>query len=159
MDELAAGLGRVSCEQALEAWGITLVRYARSPVHCPTSPARLQFDSNIQLTGPDIRLEGGLLRLHAGFRSADNYLLAHYSLAVHIIDPLSGERVAQGDVGVGPGSFAPVSTEIDISALPPGDYELHVALYDWQTGARLPARDLETGMDGDMHAVYSFRTG
>ena len=159
MDELAAGLGRVSCEQALEAWGITLVRYARSPVHCPTSPARLQFDSDIQLTGPDIRLEGGLLRLHAGFRSADNYLLAHYSLAVHIIDPLSGERVAQGDVGVGPGSFAPVSTEIDISALPPGDYEMHVALYDWQTGARLPARDLETGMDGDMHAVYSFRTG
>ena len=159
MDELAAGLGRVSCEQALEAWGITLVRYARSPVHCPTSPARLQFDSDIQLTGPDIRLEDGMLRLYAGLRSDDEALLARYSLAAHVIDVKTGERVAQGDVGVGPGSFAPVSTEIDISALPPGDYEMHVALYDWQSGARLSARDLETGMDGDMHAVHSFRTG
>ncbi len=159
MDELAAGLGRVSCEQALEAWGITLVRYARSPVHCPTSPARLQFDSDIQLTGPDIRLEDGLLRLYAGLRSDDEALLARYSLAAHVIDVKTGERVAQGDVGVGPGSFAPVSTEIDISALPPGEYELRVALYDWQTGARLPARDLVTGASGDMHTLYSFRSG
>ena len=159
MDELAAGLGRVSCEQALEAWGITLVRYARSPVHCPTSPARLQFDSDIQLTGPDIRLEDGMLRLYAGLRSDDEALLARYSLAAHVIDVKTGERVAQGDVGVGPGSFAPVSTEIDISALPPGDYEMHVALYDWQSGARLPARDAVTGASGDMHTLYSFRIG
>ena len=159
MDELAAGLGRVSCEQALEAWGITLVRYARSLVHCPTSPARLQFDSDIQLTGPDIRLEDGLLRLYAGLRSDDEALLARYSLAAHVVDVKTGERVAQDDTGVGPGTFVPVSSEIDVSALPPGEYELHLALYDWQTGVRLLARDLETGVAGDMHAVHNFRTG
>ena len=159
MEELAAGLGRVFCEQALEEWGITLVRYARSLVHCPDSPARLQFDSDIQLTGPDIRLKDGLLHLHAGFRSVDDYLLAHYSLAVHIIDVKTGERVAQGDVGVGPGIFVPVSSSIDVSALPPGEYDLRVGLYDWQTGARLPARDLVTGASGDMHTLYSFRIG
>ena len=36
------------------------------------------------------------------------------------------------------GAIVPLRSEIDISALPPGDYELRVALYDWQTGARLP---------------------
>ena len=159
MEELAAGLGRVFCEQALEEWGITLVRYARSLVHCSDSPARLQFDDDIQLTGPDIRLEDGTLRLHAGFRSVDDYLLAHYSLAVHIIDVKTGERVAQGDVGVGPGIFVPVSSSIDVSALPPGEYELRLALYDWQTGVRLNARDLETGTSGDIHTLYSFRIG
>ena len=152
-------LGWVRCNRALDDWGLTLERHAWSAAHCPDSPARLQFDSDIQLTGPDIRLEDGLLRLHAGFHSADNYLLTRYSLAVHIIDPLSGERVAQGDVGVGPGSFAPVSSEIDISALPPGEYEVRVALYDWQSGERLTARDLETGMAGDLLAVHSFHIG
>ena len=159
MAELAARLGREFCEQALEEWGITLVRYARSPVHCPTSPARLQFDSDIQLTGPDIRLEDGLLRLYAGLRSDDEAQLARYSLAAHVIDVKTGERVAQGDTGVGPGTFVPVSREIDVSVLPPGEYELRLALYNWQTGVRLPARDLETGVAGDMHAVHNFRTG
>ena len=159
MASLAALLERIVCERATVDGGYTLERLALSPVHCPDSPARLQFEADIQLTGPDIRLEDGLLRLHAGFRSVDNYLLARYSLAVHIIDPLSGERVAQGDVGVGPGSFAPVSSEIDISVLPPGDYELRVALYDWQSGARLPARDPVTGASGDIHTLYSFRIG
>ena len=160
MEAMADVLGRVPCERPIDGeWGITLVRHALSPVHCPDSPARLQFDDDIQLTGPDIRLEDGTLRLHAGFRSVDDYLLAHYSLAVHIIDINTDERVAQGDTGIGSGAFVPVSSEIDVSALPPGEYELRVALYDWQTGVRLPARDLETGTSGDMHAVHSFRTG
>ena len=172
MEMMADVLGRVPCERAIDddqvyalrageagLWGITLVRHALSPVHCPDSPARLHFDSDIQLTGPDIRLEDGMLRLYAGFRSVDDYQLAHYSLAVHIIDVNTNERVAQGDTGIGSGAFVPVSSEIDVSALPPGEYELRVALYNWQTGVRLPARDLETGMDGDMHAVHSFRTG
>ena len=84
-----------------------------------------------------------------GLRSADEGLLARYSLAVHVIDVPTGERVAQGDVGAGPGAFVPLRSEIDISALPAGDYEVHLALYDWQTGARLPARD-----PGDGHSQY-----
>ena len=157
--EQAAGLGRVFCDGVLEAWGYTLERYALSQTHCPDSATRLEFDGDIELTGPDIRIEDGEFRLFAGLRSVDEGLLARYSLAVHIIDPISGERVAQGDVGVGPGSFVPLRSEIDISALPPGDYELRVALYDWQTGARLPARDVVTDEVSDMHTLYSFRIG
>ena len=155
--EQAAGLGRVYCEGVLEAWGYTLERYALSPSHCPDSPARLEYDSGIALTGPDIRLEDRTLTLFAGLRSVDDYLLARYSLAVHLIDALTGERVAQGDVGAGPGAFVPLRSKVDISALPSGDYEVHFALYDWQTGARLPARDPETGIVSDMHSLYHFR--
>ena len=159
MESLAAVLDRLVCERVRVAGGYTLDRLARSPVHCPTSPARLQFDSDIQLTGPDIKLQDGLLRLYAGLRSVDKDLLARYSLAVHINDVNTDERVAQGDVGVGPGFFAPVSSDIDVSALPPGDYEVRLALYDWQTGARLPARDAVTGASGNMHTLHSFRIG
>ncbi len=155
--EQAAGLGRVFCDGVLEAWGFTLERYALSPAHCPDSAARLQFDSGIALTGPDFRIEDGELRLFAGLRSLDENLLARYSLAVHVIDVLTGERVAQGDVGAGPGAFVPLRSQIDISMLPASDYEVHVALYDWQTGARLPARDPVTDNVSDMHSLFRFR--
>ena len=109
-------LGRVFCERVLEEWGFTLERYALHSVeNCPDRPVRLVFDSDIQLTAPEITISDGLLRLDAHFRSADDYLLSRYSLAVHVIDPRTGERVAQGDVGVGPGAIVPLRSEIDIS--------------------------------------------
>ena len=157
--DLPQALGRVLCERVLDDWGFTLERYALHSVeNCPDKPVRLAFDSDIHLTAPEITVSDGLLRLDAHFRSADDYLLSRYSLAVHVIDQ-SGERVAQGDTGVGPGAIVPLRSEIDISALPRGEYELRVALYDWQTGARLPARDLETGETGDMHTLQRFRIG
>ena len=119
---------------------------------------RLAFDSDIQLTAPEISLRDSLLRLDAHFRSADDYLLSRYSLAVHVIDR-RGERVAQGDTGVGPGAIVPLRSEIDVSELPRGEYELRVALYDWRTGARLSGRDLETGAVGEMLALQRFRLG
>ena len=99
------------------------------------------------------------MRLEATIHSADEAPLDIYSLAVHVIDLKSGVRVAQGDVGVGPGGFVRLRSEIDISALPPGDYEVRVALYDWQTGARLSAHNTVTGADGDMHTLHNFRLG
>ena len=157
--DLPQELGRVFCERVLDEWGFTLERYALNSVeNCPDRPVRLAFDSDIQLTAPEITIRDERLRLDAHFRSADEQLLARYSLAVHVIDQL-GQRVAQGDTGVGPGAIVPLRSEIDISALPPGEYELRVALYDWQTGARLPARDPETDAESDMHTLHRFRIG
>ena len=123
-----------------------------------TARGRLQFESAATLFAPDeVLLRDGRLLLWAGLRSDDETFLDRYSLAIHIIDLRSGERVAQGDTGVGPGGFVRLRSEIDISALPPGDYEVRVALYDWQTGTRLPARDLETDEVSDMHTLHRFR--
>ena len=125
-----------------------------------TARGRLQFESAATLFAPDEpQLLDGRLRLRTGLRSEDKTFLDRHSLAIHIIDSRSGERVALADTGVGPGTYVPLCREIDISALPPGDYEVRVALYDWQTGARLSARDLETGETGDMHTLQRFRIG
>ncbi len=117
----------------------------------------LQFDRNVRLTGLVAARQGDQLALRVGLHSSDDLLLARYSLAVHVIDARTGERVVQGDVGVGPGTFVPVYSEMDIGALPGGDYEVQVALYDWQTGERLNARDLQTGNVSDMHVLHQFR--
>ncbi len=151
-------LGLALCERLLDEGGVTLDRFALHSVdNCPNLRARLVFDSDIQLTTPEISISDGLLRLDVHFRSADEQLLARYSLAIHIIDPRNSERVTQGDVGVGPGAIVPLRSEIDISALPPGEYELQVALYNWKTGERLSARDLVTDQVSDIHTLHRFR--
>ena len=54
------------------------------------------------------------------------------------------------------GGTIPLRSDIHVGALPPGDYELHVALYDWRTGERLVARDPATGLVSDMHVLHRF---
>ena len=158
--DLPAELGRVLCERALDERGFTLERYALHSVeNCPEVPARLEFDGGIRLIAPVVSIADGRLRLDAHFHSDDDAQLANYSLAVHVIDPRTGERVAQGDTGVGPGNIVPLRSEIDISALPAGEYELRVGLYNWQTGELLPGRDVESGASGDMHTLQHFRVG
>ena len=91
--------------------------------------SRLQFENEIELYAPVApELHNGLLRFRSSLGSADETLLARYSLAIHVIDLRTGERVAQGDTGVGPGAYVPLCREIDISALPQSEYEVRVAL-------------------------------
>ena len=76
--DLPQQLGRVFCERLLDEWGFTLERYALHSVeNCPDRPVRLEFDSGIQLTTPEITVQDDLLRLDAHFRSEDEQLLAH----------------------------------------------------------------------------------
>ena len=57
--ELPHELGRVFCERVLDEWGFTLERYALHSVeNCPDRPVRLVFDSDIQLTAPEITIPG-----------------------------------------------------------------------------------------------------
>ena len=150
-------LGRIACERVQDAYGFTLERHALVEEGCADSPLRLAFEDDIELSRLEFLQSSEQLRVEAVLRSTDYHLLDRYSLAIHLIDRFSGERVAQGDVGVGPGLFVLLYSEVDISALQPGDYEVHLALYDWRTGERLPARDLATGVTGDIHVLHHFR--
>ena len=152
--------------QAGWSWGLdwqdgeVTLRQLRSPLRLGEKDhIALEFNGLVRLTGLWSALQDGRLLIRIDLQSADHYLLSHHSLALHVIDPRTGQRMAQGDVGVGPGTFVPLRSDMDVSALPPGDYELHAALYDWQTGERLIARDLQTGAAGDIHVLHRFRIG
>ena len=110
--ELPEALGRVFCERVLDEWGFTLERYALQSVeNCPGQPVRLEFEEGIQLSGPQISIRDGSLRLDAHVHSADETLLARYSLSVQVYEVNSGQRVAQNDVGVGPGAIVALRNE------------------------------------------------
>ncbi len=157
--DLPEQLGRALCERSLDRWGFSLDRLAPGAQDCGHAAPRLEYDAGLLLSAPEIILREGILQVKTGIHSPDRVLPARYSLALHVIDPDSGELMAQGDSGLGNGVYIPVFREIDVSALPPGDYELHVALYDWQTGERLIARDLQTGGVSDMHVLQRFHIG
>ena len=73
------------------------------------SPLRLAFEDDIELSRLEIPPDRAeQLRVEAVLRSTDYHLLDRYSLAIHLIDARRDERVAQGDVGVGPGLFVPL---------------------------------------------------
>ena len=151
-----------------EGWSLSLdlqdgevtLRQLRSPLRLIESDQiALEFDRQIRLTDSRFALQDGRMLIRVDLRSVNHFLLSHYSLALHVIDPRTVQLVAQGDVGVGPGTCVPVRSEIDVGALPPGNYELNVALYDWRNGERLMARDMQTGAVSDMQVLQRFRIG
>lgn len=165
--ELARQAGWFRCQTTSWSASLQLERFLPPWPPDAARQERLQFGEVASLwLSDEPLLQEDRLRLRAFLRGQGGQRLASWSLAVHIIDPRSGERVAQGDVGVGhdflghsPGAAVPLCSEIAIDALPPGEYELRVALYNWQDGARLPARDLLTGAGGDLPALQRFRVG
>ncbi len=62
-----------------------------------------------------------------------------YSIGLHVDTP-DGQLVAQADVGLADVDTACQQMRLPLD-LPPGTYSLHVLVYDWATGARLPALD------------------
>ena len=57
-----------------------------------TNQARLHFENDIELFAPVApELRDGLLRFRSNLGSADETLLSRYSLALHVIDTLTGE--------------------------------------------------------------------
>jgi hypothetical protein len=74
-----------------------------------------------------------------------------YSIALHLYQ--GDELVAQGDTGL---PYGPVHAEIDVSTLPPGNYEVRVGVYAWETGERLPGVDVGTGAEAELLALGHF---
>jgi hypothetical protein len=131
--------------------GVELMRFYR--FDCENGDAlRFRF-------GDLLRYEGGVVsppRASAGESICVDVTLTalaavdgSYSAGVHLVDA-SNALVAQSDGGLGvlaPGDQARVSRCLNLPAhAGPGDYYLHLVVYDWATVERLPV--IEGGADG-----------
>ena len=67
--------------------------------------------------------------------------------------------MAQGDHGLWLGRYNPLRSEIDISGLMAGEYELRVGVYNWQTLERMEGVDLTNGATAQSANVIPLSSG
>ena len=147
------------CERYINQKEYHLELHTRSLVHCPSdAPAQMRFGEEIELAESEVELvSADTLRVDLLLHSDEITAMTAYSVAIHVIDVESGEKVAQGDQGLWLGRYNPVRSEIDISALKPGEYEVKIGLYNWQTLERLEGVDLASGVTADLLPLSRFR--
>lgn len=148
-----AGLERKLCEVTFEQYGYSLERLALPGLSCPTLPARFDFGEEVTLAEPEISFQDGKLLVNLMLRSNDARKLVHFSVSLQLFEITSHRRVAQRDIGIGPGNIIPLHAGIDTGTLQPGEYALRLALYNWETGERHVARDLLLGHVSDIHTL------
>ena len=148
-----AGLGRVHCDTVYSDGTFVLERYTVGQLACPNAPDLLAFEGGFTLAPPTVTLNDSLLAVDLLLRSEDAHAFTHYSVTLQLIDVPSLERVAQVDLGIGRGSVVPLHADIAVSQLPPGEYALRFALYNWETGERRVGRDLMLGHVSDIHTL------
>jgi hypothetical protein len=128
----------VTCGTFAEDDRLTLWLYARSMAYCPGGDVLATFGSGITLTGLETTQSAATLQLALGFEVTQDVPLHTYSVAVQMLDG-TGQPIAQADAGLPPGDFATVSLTVPLESVAAGDYPLHLIVYNWQTGERLPA--------------------
>jgi hypothetical protein len=89
------------------------------------------------------RVKEGQLQVWLGDQIDAEVPANTYSVGVHVLDA-SGQVRAQFDTGLPASGTSCQAMDIDVSALPAGDYQLKAVVYNWQTGERL----ISTAPDG-----------
>ena len=150
---LMEALGRTFCERLLDAHGFVLERHALAGAWCPQRPARFAFANAITLAEPVITLRNDVLQVELLLHSDDALVSHAYSLSLQLVDVNSLETVARQDAGLGRGNVLVLHPQIDVAALPAGEYALRLALYDWRSGIRSSGQDLALGHVSDIFTL------
>lgn len=143
----------VYCDAPVNLVEVHVDRYARPPAQ--TGPYRFGEGITLTLLDPLPEAISGRLALLLGWSLEDAVPRGVYSAALHV-DNTAGQLVAQTDYALPTDPFGCAASEIDLSALPPGDYALYAAVYNWQTLERLPGSIEGAGLSADRLPMGSF---
>jgi hypothetical protein len=144
---------------------IRVNEYARSPVCCtpdtaPGRPNTIVYENGLKLSGIEVNPNpaGDGLSMFVAWDDSDQVPVDTYSVGLHVLDS-ENHLVAQTDYGLPTESFICQPQQVDLSAVPPGDYTLMTVVYNWRTGERIPGTLVETGTHGELIAVADFTVG
>lgn len=149
--------GYTHCRDIHSGDTVNIALYTRESLCCTrygaAEPTLLQF-GDITLTGVDLLpvRDGGVLPVVMTWAQSASVPPYVYSVALHLWDA-DGQVVAQADYGLEIPATTCQAAQLDVRDLPPGDYTLRVAVYDWQTGVRLPGFNPTAEATGDMLPV------
>ena len=160
-DEMRSDLaeGLIFCERYVDREDLVLEMYTWSTVFCPiVDMPQILSGEEIELAASEVELvSADTLRVDMLMHSDEITGMTAYSVAIHVFDVESGEKVAQGDQGLWLGRYNPIRSEIDISTLTPGEYEVSIGVYNWQTLERLEGVDLVSGVTANLLPLSRFQ--
>ena len=104
---------------------------------------------NMAVLGSIVQEYNGNTLVPLGWQQGASVPINTYSYTVHMVDA-NGTLVQQMDVGLPPDhEFACQAVQLDTSQLDPGNYQLALLVYDWQTGDRLTGEDRLNDVTGE----------
>jgi hypothetical protein len=146
------------CSAETPRENLSLALYAREPMCCGQGADRplLRFGSGIELAG----IVGLPAEVHDSLPLVMAWSLGDVPIHLYSVSlqafAAEGEKVAQADYGLDAAGYACTSAQISLNGVAPGTYELRVAVYAWETGARLPAMAQDNGQEGDLLPLGTF---
>lgn len=143
----------VHCARPLDAPALRLDLYARDPVCCAEPDTEPVIDyGTIALLHADVTPDATGATVLLAWALADDAPRGVFSVARHVLDA-DGDLVAQADTGL---PIEPYRCEQTHIALPPGNYSLHIIVYNWQTGERLTGQGRREAVSAESIAVAEF---
>ncbi|MCA0457024.1 MAG: hypothetical protein LCI00_23840 [Chloroflexi bacterium] len=110
-----------------------------------------RYGESIRLSSANTHIENGVLNLWLMYQVGEAVLPNTYSVGVYLMDA-AGQVQGQYDMGLPTNGRSCHAAVIPVAALPAGDYTVHAAVYNWQTGERL----MSTAPDGDESDLPDF---
>jgi len=159
--EAELGAMYAMCGTVVRRPDFSIDEFAASPACCTPDavdrPPLIVYGDGLELRDIDLQADAAAetLNLHAAFRGGDRLPPDTYSVATHVLNA-NGDLVAQADYGLPSADFQCTSRALSLAGLPPGTYEMRVAVYNWQTGERLPGVVTASGARGDLLPVGTF---
>ncbi len=139
-------LGFDYCESYWHGPNFQMKLYARSQAFCVGGQPLMTFGEQLTLMRVEKRYdpEANVLTFNTGWQVDDSIPPYNYAVGFYIIDA-DGEVVSQADVNLGAadGPYLPVQGQFSTAPLGRGTYDVYVGVYDVNTLAKLPARNLQ----------------
>lgn len=147
--------GFAECGNAARDPAMEVDLFARPPEVMPYRFGGDLYDQGItmSLLGPMTRGRDGSLLIPLGWQMGEEVPINTYSFAVHVLDS-SGALAGQVDTGLPPDHVFGCQA-VQIPNLAPGDYQIVLVVYAWETGSRLNALSGALS-EGDSVSLGSF---
>lgn len=133
--------------------GLALDLYARSDMCCtPSGESLVQYEEPFSLAGAAVFPRANTVKVLTQWRVPPDVPVNTYSVALYVMDD-ANNIYAQVDVPLPHDDPICQLTSIPTADVPPGEYQLKMTVYAWETGRRISGTNADTDEPSDLQTL------